>query len=47
MLNRLSYRRALLEDISVIVNLLTEDDLSKTREQLPSQNLEECYIDVK
>jgi N-acetylglutamate synthase-like GNAT family acetyltransferase len=38
-------RKATLDDLQAIINLLTEDELGKTREQL-SKEVEVCYIDA-
>lgn len=38
-------RKATLDDLQAIVNLLIEDELGKTREQ-PSGELDRCYIDA-
>lgn len=45
MIEELIYRKATIQDLQAIIALLTEDDLSKTREQLESAPAQ-SYIDA-
>jgi ribosomal protein S18 acetylase RimI-like enzyme len=44
--NFLTHRKATINDLSTIVNLLLKDELGKTRENQQSVLLEECYINA-
>jgi N-acetylglutamate synthase-like GNAT family acetyltransferase len=45
MLEKLTYRKATINDLRTIINLLLEDDLSQTRESKKPE-LDQAYIDA-